>query len=171
MKYAVPILLLGSTILFFFARGRAGYASFGNMQRVLRVIVALPLFISAALLHFLKTDLSASMIPPVFPARHFLVLLTGALEMAGAIGLFLPFFRRPAAFWISILMVAIFPANVYAAGKVMGGLAMPGVPLRTAMQIIYIVLVLLAGFGIPGRTQIAWTETRAVGEAECQGPH
>jgi uncharacterized membrane protein len=56
------------------------------------------------------------MIPPVFHARHFLVLLTGALEMAGAIGLFLPFFRRPAAFWISILMVAIFPANVYAAG-------------------------------------------------------
>ena len=121
------------------------------MQSVLRVIVALPLLISSVWFHFLNTDLSASIIPPVFPARHFLALLTGILEIAGAIGLFLPVLRRPAAFWVCIMMIAIFPANIYVAGRTVGSLHMPGVPLRTAMQILYVVMVLLAGYGVPGR--------------------
>jgi hypothetical protein len=51
------------------------------------------------------------------------------------------------------MMVAILPANVFAAGKVVEGIAMPGVVVRTAMQMVYIVLVLLAGYGVPGRSQ------------------
>jgi uncharacterized membrane protein len=93
------------------------------------------------------------MIPPVFSARTFLVPFTGVLEIAGAVGLFVPRFRRSAAFCIALMMVAIIPANVYAAGKVIGGLPMPTIPVRTAMQVVYIVIVLLAGYGIPGRKQ------------------
>jgi uncharacterized membrane protein len=151
MNYAVPMLLLVGTIAVFFGFGRGEYASFGTMQVVLRVLVALPPLISAVLLHFFRTDLTASIIPPAFPARHFLVLLTGVCEIAGAVGLFVPSVREPAAFWISVMMVAIFPANVYAAGKVIGGLPMPSVPVRTAMQIVFIALVLLAGYGVPKR--------------------
>lgn len=145
------MLLLIFTVLAFFGLGQDDYASFGTAQLALRIVVALPLLISAVLLHFLRTDVTASIIPPVFPARHFLVLLTGVFEIAGALGLFVPSLRRPAAFWTAIMMIAIFPANVYAAGKVVGGLRMPGVPLRTAMQIAYIALVLLAGYGLPRR--------------------
>ncbi len=151
MTYAVPMLLLIFTVLAFFVLGRGDYVSFGVPQLLLRVVVALPLLISAILLHFLRTEVTASIIPPVFPARQFLVLLTGIFEIAGAVGLFVPSLRRPAAFWIAIMMIAIFPANIYAAGKVVGGLPMPGVPLRTAMQVVYIVLVLLAGYGLPRR--------------------
>jgi uncharacterized membrane protein len=151
MTYAFPMLLLVGTIAVFFGFGRGDYASFGTMQVVLRVVVAVPLLVSAVLLHFFRTDLTASIIPPAFPARHFLVLLTGVFEIAGAVGLFVPGVRQPAAFWISVMMVAIFPANVYAAGKVIGGLPMPSVPVRTAMQIVFIVLVLLAGYGVPKR--------------------
>ncbi len=151
MNYAIPMLLLAGTIALFFGLGRADYASFGTLQLVVRVIVALPLLVSAILLHFLRTDLTASIIPPAFPARHFLVLLTGVCEIAGAVGLFLPSVRQPAAFCISVMLVAITPANVYAAGKVVGGLPMPSVPVRTAMQIVFIVLVLLAGYGVPKR--------------------
>ena len=46
-------------------------------------------------------------------------------------------------------MVAIFPANIYSAGQVIGGFRFPSVPVRLAMQIVYVVLVLLAGYGIP----------------------
>ena len=151
MVYFVPLLLLVATVTAFFGLGRDGYAGFGTAQLVLRILVALPLLISAVLLHFFRTDITASIIPPVFPARNFLVLLTGICEIAGAVGLFVPSFRRPAAFWIAIMLIAIFPANVYAAGKVVGGLRMPGVPLRTIMQIVYIALVLLAGYGWPKR--------------------
>jgi uncharacterized membrane protein len=78
-----------------------------------------------------------------------LVVLTGVLEIAGAIGLFVPRVRRSAALWISIMMVAVFPANIYAAGQVIDGFHFPSVPVRLAMQIVYIVLVLLAGYGLP----------------------
>jgi len=151
MNYAIPISLLVLTIAAFFALGRRGFASFGAMQSVLRVLAALPLVVSGVLLHFIRMQVTASIIPPAFPTRPFLVVVTGLLEIAGAIGLFLPKASRAAAFWIAIMMVAIFPANVYVAGKVVGGIQMPGVAVRTAMQIVYIVGVLLAGFGRPVR--------------------
>jgi uncharacterized membrane protein len=91
------------------------------------------------------------MIPPIFPARDFLAIFTGILEVAGAIGLLVPRFRRLASFCIALMMVAIIPANVYVAGKTIEGLPMPSIAVRAAMQIVYIVLVLLAGYGIPGR--------------------
>lgn len=153
MQYAIPILLLVLTIVVFFAIGSGTYASFGIPQLLLRILAALPLLDSGILAHFFRIDATASMIPPVFPIRTFLVLFTGVLEIAGAVGLFVPRFHRSAAFCIALMMVAIIPANVYAAGKVMGGLQMPSIPARTAMQVVYIVMVLLAGYGIPRRKQ------------------
>jgi uncharacterized membrane protein len=153
MNYAIPILLLVLTILAFFAIGRGNYVPFGVSQILLRLLVALPLLVSAVLLHFLHTTLTASIIPPAFAARKLLVIVTGMLEVAGAIGLFVPRARRPAAFWTSIMMVAIFPANVFVAGKTIDGFQLPGVVPRTAMQIVYIALVLLAGYGLPKPTR------------------
>ncbi len=49
------------------------------------------------------------------------------------------------------MMIAIFPANVYGANQTVGGLHMPSVPVRLSMQVIYIVLLLIAGWGIPHR--------------------
>jgi uncharacterized membrane protein len=149
LHYAIPISLLVLTILAFFSLGRGNYASFGVSQVILRVLAALPLVVSGIFLHFFRTQITASIIPPAFPARTLMVVLTGVLEIAGAIGLFVPRLRRPAALWIAVMMVAVFPANIYAAGKVVDGLQFPGVALRTAMQIVYIVLVLLAGYGFP----------------------
>jgi uncharacterized membrane protein len=149
MIYAIPILLLVLTIMAFFTIGRGNYLPFGVPQILIRIVVALPLLVSAILLHFLRAGVTASIIPPFFPARLFLALFTGACEIAGAAGLFVPRMRRAAAFWIAITMVAIFPANVYSAGKVVEGFQFPAVPLRTAMQIVFILLVLLAGYGLP----------------------
>ncbi len=151
MKYAIPMLVLAASILAFFGLARGRYASFGVMQVLLRILVALPLLVSALLLHLFRTDASASMIPPVFPARHLLILITGVLEILGAIGLFIPALRRRAALWIAIMMVAIFPANVYAAGQIVGGVQVPTVPARLTMQVVYILMALLSGYGLPGR--------------------
>jgi len=149
MTYAISTAMLILIILCFFGSARGSYASFGIPQIMLRVVVALPLFVSGVILHFFRAGLTASIIPPFFPARLFLALLAGVCEIAGAVGLFIPRFRLAAAFWIAILMVAIFPANIYSAGQVIGGFRFPSVPVRLAMQIVYVVLVLLAGYGIP----------------------
>lgn len=149
MRYFLPLLVLVVTILTFFALGRRGLTQFGWAQAVLRVVVALPLLISGIVLHFFRVSVTASVIPMLFPARELLVVLTGVLEIAGAIGLFVPLARRRAALWIAILMVCVFPANIYAAGQVVDGLRFPAVPVRLTMQVVYIAMVLLAGYGVP----------------------
>lgn len=149
MEYAIPTVVLTLTILCFFALGRGAYSSFGTSQVILKVLVALPLVVSAILLHFFRASLTASIIPPFFPARLFLAVFTGICEISGSVGLFVPRVRRPAAFWIAVMLIAIFPANVYSAGRVIAGFQFPSVPVRLAMQVVYIALVLLAGYGIP----------------------
>jgi uncharacterized membrane protein len=148
MRYALPILVVAMVIPAFFALGQRGFASFGRWQKALAVLMAL-LLLGAAMEHFLRPELFEAIIPPVFPFRGALVLASGFCEAAGAIGLLLKTTQRPAALCIALLMVAVFPANIYVAGRAMGELQMPGVMARGAMQMIFILLVLLAGWGIP----------------------
>ncbi len=154
IDYLESLLVLIVVVALFFALGRGRYAQFGGAQVALRVIVALPLLISAIALHFMRTNEATAMLPPIFPAEifpspAFLVIATGVLEILGAIGLFVDKVRRSAALWIAIMMVMIFPVNVFVAGQTFAGLQMPSVPARLTMQVIYIWMVLLAGYGLP----------------------
>jgi uncharacterized membrane protein len=148
MHYALPILVVALVIPAFFALGQRGFAAFGRWQQALRVLLALML-LGAAMEHFLHPDLFAAIIPPVFPFPHLLAIGTGFLETAGAIGLLPASTRRSAALCLALLMVAVFPANIYVAGQTTGGLQMPGVLVRGGMQMVFIALILLAGWGIP----------------------
>jgi uncharacterized membrane protein len=150
MLYAFPIALIAAAIAVFFAVAHGRFREFPPLQSWLRALAALPLFASAAI-HFARPSVLAAMIPPVFPDRFALVILSGIFEIAGAIGLFLPKVRRTASLCIAVLMVAVFPANIHVAGRAVGGLPMPGVAERTAMQVVYVVLILLVGWGLPGR--------------------
>jgi uncharacterized membrane protein len=150
MVYLVTTVILVATVAAFFVWARGGLSPFGRTQWVLRIIAALPL-LGSGVLHFSRTALLATIIPPFFPDRSQLVLMTGVLEFAGAVGLLLPAFTRAASACLAVFMIAIFPANVYAAGQTVGGLHMPGVPVRLAMQIVYILLLLIGGWGIPRR--------------------
>jgi uncharacterized membrane protein len=152
MVYSITTVILLITVAAWFVWAHKGLSSFGWKQWMLRAVAALPL-LASGLLHFTRTALLATIIPPFFPYRPQLVLLSGALELAGAIGLLLPAFTRLASACLAVLMIALFPANVYAANQSVGGLHMPSVPVRLAMQIIYIVLLLIAGWGIPRRAE------------------
>src|SRR5919109_1288413 len=73
------------------------------------------LFLFTGTGHFLQTEAMAQMLPAWVPARVALVHLTGVLEWAIALGFFIPETRRSAA-WMAIgVLIAFFPANVYAA--------------------------------------------------------
>ncbi|QKG58997.1 DoxX family membrane protein [Hymenobacter sp. BRD128] len=74
------------------------------------------LFVSAGLLHFVRPEPFLRIVPPVLPAPRLLVLLSGAAEVAGGLGLLLPATRRLAGWGLLALLVAVFPANVYMAG-------------------------------------------------------
>lgn len=152
MIYLLCLSELAALTAIFFGLARAGFRSFGRLQQLLRVVVALPLLISG-IAHLVIPATMAQMIPPVFPARTLLVVLSGLAELAGAAGLFFARTRRLAALWIALLMIAVFPANIFVAGRTVAGMAMPPVAVRLFMQMVYIVLVLAAGWGWPVRAR------------------
>lgn len=84
-------------------------------RRWLRYGLAL-LFVGAGLLHFIHPETFERIVPPVLPAPRRLVLLSGAAEVAGGLGLLLPTTRRWAGWGLLALLVAVFPANVYMVG-------------------------------------------------------
>jgi uncharacterized membrane protein len=72
------------------------------------------------------------------PAPELLVTITGVLELAGAVGLLLPRTAPWAAGGLSVLLVAMFPANVHAA---LEGFGTPLLP-RTLMQVVFLAATL-----------------------------
>ena len=90
------------------------------------------------------------MIPPAFPRPEMLVTATGVLEIAGAVGLMIPMVSRYAALGLSLLLIAVFPANVRAARHrlAIAGRPAPGVLTRTLIQLVFLaatVAVLVGG--------------------------
>jgi uncharacterized membrane protein len=73
------------------------------------------LFLSSGTLHFVRPEIFRQIIPPALPSPGALVAISGAAEIAGAIGLWVPAVRRPAALGLIALLFAVFPANVYMA--------------------------------------------------------
>jgi uncharacterized membrane protein len=90
------------------------------------------------------------MVPPVFPRPDLLVTVTGFLEILGAVGLTLPMVAPHAALGLSLMLLAVFPANVHAARKrlTIGGRQVEDLIPRTLLQIAFLtatVAVLLGG--------------------------
>ncbi len=100
--------------------------------------------------HFigLRNDLMR-MVPPALGNPGFWVTFTGVAEIAGAIGILIPGTRRVAAVGLLLLLLAVFPANAYAAKREIMFGGEPATPLiqRSIEQIIYFGAVGWAGFG------------------------
>lgn len=62
--------------------------------------------------HFINPAPYLGMMPVELPAHLALVYISGVAEIAGGLGLILPATRRPAAWGLVVLYVAIFPANL-----------------------------------------------------------
>ena len=102
-------------------------------------VAAMLLFTGASHFSPLKYDLAA-MIPPPLTGALWLIYLTGVLEIAGAVGLLTRQFRRAAAWGVIALLVALFPANVYAtiAGVPLNGAAPTPLLVRLPLQLFWI---------------------------------
>lgn len=86
----------------------------------------------------------AAMIPPPFTGSLALIYLTGLLEIIGALGVLTVPLRTPAAWSLAALMVALFPANVYAAlaGLTLGGQPVTPLWIRGPLQLFWFVMLL-----------------------------
>ena len=85
-----------------------------NFKRVSLLFLA-TFFILAGLNHFLNPTFYLAMMPPAIPAHEFLVFVTGVLEIIGGIGVLFAKTRRWAGYGLILLMITVFPANIYMA--------------------------------------------------------
>lgn len=69
-------------------------------------------FLGAGALHFARPEMYEQIMPDYLPAHRELVLASGAAEIAGAAALVFAPVRRAAGWWLTALLVAVFPANV-----------------------------------------------------------
>jgi uncharacterized membrane protein len=108
------------------------------------------MFVMTGIAHFvnpLRRDMIA-IVPPQLPAAGLLVTLTGVLELMGAAGLLYPPTRVAAAACLFVLMLVMFPANIYAA-------RMPNPPksmtsrldVRTVEEVVYLAAAVVVGLG------------------------
>ena len=69
-------------------------------------------FIIGGLLHFVFPARYAAIMPPWLPAHEALVLISGACEIAGGLGVLAPSTRRVAGWGLIALSIAVLPANL-----------------------------------------------------------
>ena len=102
------------------------------------------MFLLTASAHFnrIRPDL-VRMVPPSFPNPEFLVTVTGVAKFAGAVGLLMAATAPWAAYGLIAMLVAMFPANVYAAHRHLTLAGRPATPLalRVPLQILWIGLL------------------------------
>jgi len=82
------------------------------MKTVSRIVLA-ALMIFAGLMHFARPDLYLKIMPPYFPLHLEMVYLSGLFEVAIGIGLLIERSQRAAAVGCILLLIAVFPANIY----------------------------------------------------------
>jgi uncharacterized membrane protein len=108
------------------------------------------MFMLTGFAHFapaLRRDLIA-IVPPRLPAPGYLVTITGLLELLGAVGLLGPATRVAAAVCVLVLMLAMFPANVYASRMPNPPKSMTTrLPLRTTMEVVFLAAAIAVAAG------------------------
>jgi uncharacterized membrane protein len=108
------------------------------------------MFVMTSIIHFVPRRRAGlvAIIPPSIPAAGVVVTVTGVLELAGAAGLLLPQTRVLAAACLGLLLLAMFPANVYAAGAQRHPDA-PHTPIvpRTIYQLVFLAAVAVVIWG------------------------
>src|SRR5687767_11995393 len=121
----VPLIVLVFVTIVARLAGQFGVSWLRGWAGATRMGLAVMLCFTA-IAHFnsMRADL-IRMVPPALPNPEFLVTFTGICEILGAIGLLVPSTRRMAAIALIVFLLAVLPANIYAATA---GVTLRGAP-------------------------------------------
>ncbi|WP_434048043.1 MULTISPECIES: DoxX family protein [Sorangium] len=150
-----PLLVLTVSLALLLVLGRLGVKHLASWVTCLRYALA-AMFLLTASAHWgsRRAELVA-MVPPALPSPELLVTATGILEIAGAAALLVPRFAPWAAIGLTILLVAMFPANVHAAraGLTLGGSPVTPLVPRTLLQIAFVAATVAVAIDARGRNR------------------
>jgi uncharacterized membrane protein len=146
---AVIVTLVLGTLVARLAGWLGGWGYVDSWPEALAIGLA-AMFALTGVAHFvhpLRRDMIA-IVPPRLPSPGPLVTVTGVLELVGAAGLLYPPTRVAAAACLAVLMVVMFPANVYASRMANPPKSMnTRLPLRTVEQVVFVGAALVVGLG------------------------
>ena len=136
------VMLLG--ILAARVLGLLGWSGLADWATATRIGLG-AMFLFTGVAHFgRERDDLIRMVPPVLPRPDVLVTFTGLAELAGGVGLLIPAASRWAAWGLVLLLIAVFPANLYAArtDHRIEGRAHTRMAFRAPLQVLWIGLLL-----------------------------
>jgi uncharacterized membrane protein len=104
-------------------------------------------YVAAGITHFTSPEFFLQIVPPFLPAPAALVWISGVAEIALGVLVMIPATRRAAAWGIIVLLIAVYPANVYQAlynpplvdpPAWMGQPSRTGLVLRLPLQLVLV---------------------------------
>ena len=110
-------------------------------------------FIIAGIEHFRGPQKFVEIVPPYFPFALFLVYLTGAMEIAGGLGIIYPETREIAGRLMALFLIAVYPANFY---MWINDVPFNGTRLTTQGHLVRLsiqILLIIAALGFSGDLQ------------------
>jgi len=139
-----PLFILVISFILLRGVGSLGVRRLSSWREAGLIAVAI-MFVFTGSTHFsaMKHEYAA-MLPGTLSGNIGLIYLTGALQIAGAVGLLISRTRSLAGICLVLLLVAMFPGNVYAAVNEVPFRGEPPTPLwlRTPIQLLFIGMVL-----------------------------
>ena len=110
--------------------------------RLLSIIIMSIFYVSVGVNHFTIPEWFLQIVPPSLPYKLELVYISGFLEIILGVMLLIPATRFYAAWGLILLLIAVYPANIYLAQT--NGAAMNTTPLvawgRLPFQFVFIAL-------------------------------
>jgi len=82
------------------------------IKAISRLMLA-AIMVGAGVMHFLNPGFFLKIVPPYLPFRSELVAVSGAIEILLGVLLIIPKLSRLAAWGVIVLLIAVFPANIY----------------------------------------------------------
>lgn len=133
-----PLIVLITVTLAVKAAGMAGVQRLRPWPVALRAGLA-AMFVLTGTAHFvgMRAEL-VRMVPSALPRPDLLVSVSGVLELAGAAGLLIRRTAPLAAACLTLLLVALFPANIYAAVQHVTTAPEDALLPRTLMQLAFL---------------------------------
>ncbi len=83
-----------------------------NIRKILLAIMAVIYFI-AGIAHIRSPEGFLTITPAWVPFPNEVIFLTGVAEVLGAIGLFIPKYRKAAGIGLALYALCVFPANIH----------------------------------------------------------
>ena len=112
------------------------------MLELTSIVIMSIFYVSVGIKHFTNPSWFLKIVPPILPYKLALVYISGFFEIVLGLLLLFPSFRYIAGWGLILLLIAVFPANIYLAHT--NGAALNTTPLaawgRLPFQFVFIAI-------------------------------